>query len=141
MKFKIPTEGGDEEINMAPMIDMVFLLLIFFMVASHLTALERIPVELPVADKAKVPEEARDRQLITVLAQEDGGASYFMNLQTMDIKELSAEIARLYEADENLRIYLRAGRQVRHKHIKAVMEACAEAGIADIIFGTYESGN
>jgi len=30
---------------------------------------------------------------------------------------------------------------VRHKHIKAVMEACAEAGIADIIFATFESGN
>ncbi len=75
MKFRIPTEGGDDEINMAPMIDMVFLLLIFFMVASHLTALERIPVSLPVADKAKVPEEARDRQLITVLPDADGGAS------------------------------------------------------------------
>jgi biopolymer transport protein ExbD len=64
-----------------------------------------------------------------------------MSLQQMDIKGLSAEITRLYEADENLRIYLRADRRVRHKHIKAVMEACAEAGIADIIFGTFESGN
>lgn len=141
MKFRIPTEGGDDEINMAPMIDMVFLLLIFFMVASHLTALERIPVSLPVADKAKVPEEARDRQLITVLPKEDGSASYYMNLQEMDIRALGAEIVRLAAADPNLRIYLRADRQVRHKYIKEVMGACAEAGIADIIFGTYESGN
>ena len=141
MRFKIPTEGGDDEINMAPMIDMVFLLLIFFMVASHLTALERVPVLLPVADQSKVPEEARDRQLITVTAEEDGGAVYYMNLQEMDIQGLSAEITKRYEADENVRIYLRADRRVRHKHIKAVMEACAEAGIADIIFGTFESGN
>jgi len=141
MKFRIPTEGGDDEINMAPMIDMVFLLLIFFMVASHLSALERIPVSLPVADKAKVPEEARDRQLITVLPTEDGGASYFMNLQEIDIKKLGKKIARLAEADPNLRIYLRADRMVLHKNIKLVMEACAEAGISDIIFGTYESGN
>ena len=141
MKFRIPTEGGDDEINMAPMIDMVFLLLIFFMVASHLTALERVPVSLPVADKAKVPEEARDRQLITVLAGDNGEAAYYMNLQQMDIKALSAEIGKLYEADENLRIYLRADRRVKHKYIKAVMESCAEAGISDIIFGAYESGN
>lgn len=140
MRFKIPTEGGDDEINMAPMIDMVFLLLIFFMVASHLTSLERVPVSLPVADKAKVPEEARDRQLITVTAETDGSAAYYMNLQKVDIKELSAEITRRHEADENVRIYLRADRQVRHRHIKAVMEACAEAGIADIIFGAFESG-
>lgn len=141
MQFKIPTEGGDDEINMAPMIDMVFLLLIFFMVASHLTAMERIPVSLPVADKAKVPEEARDRQLITVTAEANGEAAYFMNLQKVDIKELSAAIAQQQAKDENVRIYLRADRQVRHKYIKAVMEACAEAGIADIIFGTFESGN
>lgn len=141
MKFRIPTEGGDDEINMAPMIDMVFLLLIFFMVASHLTSLERIPVALPVADKAKVPEEARDRQLISVVAEPDGSAAYYMNLQKMDIQELSERIKQQAEADPNLRIYLRADRQVRYKNIKAVMGACAEAGIADIIFGAYESGN
>lgn len=141
MKFKIPTEGGDDEINMAPMIDMVFLLLIFFMVASRLTELEHIPVALPVADKAKVPEETRNRQFITVTAESDGSTAYYMNLQKMDIKELSAKIKQQEKADPNLRIYLRADRHVRYKHVKAVMEACADAGIADIIFGAYESGN
>lgn len=141
MQFKIPTEGGDDEINMAPMIDMVFLLLIFFMVASHLTALERVPVSLPVADQAKVPEEAGGRQMITVTAEENGRVAYYMNLQKMDIKALSAEIARQQQADASVRIYLRADRQVRHRYIKAVMDACAEAGIADIIFGAYESGD
>lgn len=142
MKFRIPTEGGDEEINMAPMIDMVFLLLIFFMVASHLTSLERVPVPLPVADKAKVPEEARDRQLITILAEDETGekAHIFMNLQEVSLEEFGAEISKQYEADENIQVYLRADRRVKHKYIKAVMASCAEAGIVDIIFGTFESG-
>jgi biopolymer transport protein ExbD len=141
MQFKIPTEGGDDEINMAPMIDMVFLLLIFFMVASHLTALERVPVSLPVADQSKVPEEAGGRQMITVAVEENGRVAYYMNLQKMDIKTLSDEISRQKKSDESVRIYLRADRQVRHRYIKAVMDACAEAGIADIIFGTFESGD
>lgn len=143
MKFKIPIEGGDDEINMAPMIDMVFLLLIFFMVASHLTALERIPVMLPVATEAKVPEEARDRQMISIRAagEENEEALIFMNLQEVGLEDFTIEIANLYEADEELQIYLRADRRVRHKHIKAVMQACADVGIIDIIFGTFESGN
>lgn len=143
MKFKIPMEGGDDEINMAPMIDMVFLLLIFFMVASHLTALERIPVPLPVADEAKVPEEARDRQLVTIRAVDDSGedAEIFMNLQVVSPEEFSTAIANLFESDENLQVYLRADRRVKHKHIKAVMKSCADVGIVDIIFGTFESGN
>jgi len=143
MKFKIPVEGGDDEINMAPMIDMVFLLLIFFMVASHLSSMERIPVPLPVADKARVPEEARDRQLISILALDDTGeeAHIFMNLKQVSLEEFGTVIRGLYDADGNLQVYLRADRRVKHKHIKAVMEACAQAGIVDIIFGTFESGN
>ena len=143
MKFKIPMEGGDDEINMAPMIDMVFLLLIFFMVASHLTALERIPVLLPVADKATVPKEARDRQLVTIRAVDDSGeeAEIFMSLQVVDLETFTTAIGNLYEADENLQVYLRADRRVKHKHIKEVMAACASVGIVDIIFGTFESGN
>ena len=143
MKFKIPMEGGDDDINMAPMIDMVFLLLIFFMVASHLTALERIPVALPVADKSNVPEETRDRQLITIRSMDDSGenAEIFMNLQVVDLERFTTAIGNLYESDENLQVYLRADRRVQHKHIKEVMEACAGVGIVDIIFGTFESGN
>jgi len=143
MKFKIPMEGGDDAINMAPMIDMVFLLLIFFMVASHLTALERIPVQLPVADKAKVPEEARDRQLITIRSVDDSGdqAEIYMNLKEIDLETFTSEIGNLYEVNEDLKVYLRADERMKHKHIKEVMQACASVGIVDIIFGTFESGN
>lgn len=142
MKFKIPMEGGDEEINMAPMIDMVFLLLIFFMVASHLTTLERIPVLLPVADEAKVPKEARNRQLVTIRSVDDSGddAEIFMNLQVVDLDRFTSAIGTMYEGNENLQVYLRADRRVKHKHIKEVMNACAGVGIVDIIFGTFESG-
>jgi biopolymer transport protein ExbD len=143
MKFKIPTEGGDEEINMAPMIDMVFLLLIFFMVASHLNALERVPVPLPVAGNSRVPEEARDRQTVTIRSADDTGeqAEIFMNLQQVDIEQFSAAVSRLHEEDENAQLYLRADRRVKHKHIKAVIQVCADVGIVDIIFGTFESGD
>ena len=143
MKFKIPIEGGDDEINIAPMIDMVFLLLIFFMVASQLTSLERIKVELPVADESTVPEEARNRQLITVLPSDDDDdtAEIFMNLQIVDFERFAAAIDQLYQDDENLSVYLRADRNVKYKHVKEVMEACSNVGIVDIIFGTFESGN
>jgi biopolymer transport protein ExbD len=141
MKFKIPIEGGDDEINMAPMIDMVFLLLIFFMVASHLTALERVPVVLPVADKAVVPKATRGRQLITIRAEDalKETATIYMNLQAVDIDQFATEIKKLHDADENLQVYLRADRFVKHRFVKAVMTACAEAGVVDIIFGTFES--
>lgn len=142
MKFKIPLENHDDEINMAPMIDMVFLLLIFFMVASHLTDMERVPVLLPVADKATVPKEALSRQMVSIRSEDDSGetARIFINMQEMDLAQFEETLQQLVAQDENLRIYLRADRRVLHKHIQSVMKACAQAGIVDITFGTFESG-
>jgi biopolymer transport protein ExbD len=142
MKFKIPLDQNDDEINMAPMIDMVFLLLIFFMVASHLADLQKVPVLLPVADKATMPEETRDRQMVSILSEDESGETVkiFINMQEMDLAQFKVTLQQLVGQDENLQIYLRADRRVLHKHIQTVMKSCAEAGIVDITFGTFESG-
>jgi biopolymer transport protein ExbD len=143
MKFKIPVEGGDDEINMAPMIDMVFLLLIFFMVASQLNKMDRRPVELPVADKSKVPDIALGRQMITLESKTAEGdeVMIYMNLNEVQLEDIGPAIKKRYEENNSLKVYLRADRYVKHRHIKAVMEACTEAGIADVIIATFESGN
>lgn len=142
MKFKIPTEGGDESINMAPMIDLVFLLLIFFMAASHLTRLERIPVELPEADRARVPETAAGRQIITLMAADDSGAEMeiFMNLQKMDFEGF-VETLHSLTVEEPPVVYLRADRRLRHRHVRRVLAACGEAGIMDVVFAALEAGD
>lgn len=143
MKFKIPFGGADNELNMAPMIDMVFLLLIFFMVTSHLSSLERVPVLLPVASEAHVPKEARNRQMISLVAEGEDGRQVrvFFNLQEMGLEEFKAELLQLSNGDQAIQLYLRADRRVLHRHIRQVLEVCAEAGIVDVIFGTFESGS
>ncbi|MDF7806391.1 biopolymer transporter ExbD [Pontiellaceae bacterium B12219] len=143
MKFKIPAEGGEDEINMAPMIDMVFLLLIFFMVASHMSKMDRTPVELPVADKSTVPENARGRQLITIRSQDASGekVDILMNLKIISVEEVAPRVRKILEDDADAEVYLRADRYAKHKHVKEVMAACAEGGVANVIFGTFESGN
>jgi biopolymer transport protein ExbD len=143
MKFKIPTEGGEGTINMAPMIDMVFLLLIFFMAASHMTQLERIPVELPEADNAAVPENTGNRQVITLLAANETGseALVYMNLHEMEMEEFAAQLKAASDTQPPAPVYLRVDRRLRHRHVRAALKACAEAGIADVTFGVFESGN
>ena len=143
MKFKIPEEGGEDEINMAPMIDMVFLLLIFFMVASHMSKMDRTPVELPVANKSTVPENARGRQLLTIRSQDSTGekVDILMNLKVLQIEEITPLVRKILLENKDADIYLRADRYVKHKHVKEVMAACAEGGVVNVIFGTFESGN
>jgi len=90
-----------------------------------------------------VPEETRDRQLITIRSEDESGedVQIYMGLREMTVEEITPIVTEMYEENEDLMVYLRADRYVKHKHVKAVMGACAEAGIADIIFGTFESGN
>ena len=142
MKFRVPVEGGDDEVNMAPMIDMVFLLLIFFMVASHMAKIDRTPVELPVADKSVVPENARGRQLITIRSADTTGeeVDIIVNLKPVEIEQVAPFVRKLLAENPDAEVYLRADRYARHKHVKEVMAACAEGGIADVIFATFESG-
>lgn len=143
MKFKIPVEGGEDEVNMAPMIDMVFLLLIFFMVASHMSKMDRTPVELPVADKSTVPENARGRQLITIRSADTTGeeVDILMNLNQVEVDQIAPMVRQALENDADTKVYLRADRYAKHKHVKEVMAACAEGGVVDVIFATFESGN
>jgi biopolymer transport protein ExbD len=143
VKFKIPVEGGDDDINMAPMIDMVFLLLIFFMVASHMSKMDRTPVELPVADKSTVPENAPGRQMITIRSHDATGeeVDIIMNLQPIKVETITPYIRNLLAENKDAEVYLRADRYAKHKHVKEVMAACAEGGVVNVIFATFETGN
>ncbi len=143
MKFRIPIEGGDDDINMAPMIDMVFLLLIFFMVASHMSKMDRTPVELPVANKSIIPDTALGRQLITIRSQDATGekVDILMNLSKIEVEEIRPAVEKLLAENKDAEIYLRADRFAKHKHVKEVMAACAEGGVVNVIFATFESGN
>ena len=65
--MKIPMDTNEEaEFDMAPMIDMVFLLLIFFMMASQLSIRQNVPLEIPTASKAVVPKERPSRFVVNI---------------------------------------------------------------------------
>ena len=138
MKFVLPSGEGEEgEIPMAPMIDMVFLLLIFFMVASHFHQLERVDINVPVADQAKVPEELDGRRTITV--KEDG--VIYLGTTPVPLDEVGPAIKKEIERVPALKIYLRADRGTPHKDVREVMKRCAENGAVEILFAAYEGGD
>ena len=142
MHFKSQFDD-DEDINMAPMIDMVFLLLIFFMVASHMIKIDKTPVELPQASSSVVPEKILDRTFITIRSSDTVGeeVEFFMNLKNTTIEDIKTKISDSFLDNENISICLRADKFVRHKHIKNIMQICAEIGVSDVIFAAFEVSN
>jgi len=129
-KFKIE----DEEVQMAPMIDMVFLLLIFFIVASHFTEMELVEIEVPVASHSTLPEERGDRRTITITADE----TIYLGVNIHTLEEIGPIVEKERHQVPGLKIFLRADERLKHGIVRDVMRACAEAGAAEIIFSTYE---
>ncbi len=134
MKLEPKRADDDIEVDMSPMIDMVFLLLIFFIVASQVVD-EKPKVEIPAAAHAKVPEDTTGRLMITVTADE----RYFVGqVELPDIDALRERLGIEIEADPNLRVLIRADGNTKYKINEKVMTACAEVGATDLIYSAFE---
>lgn len=126
-------EKEEAEFAMAPMIDMVFLLLVFFMCASHLTREQKLPLDIPVADKGVVPKERPERWTVNIT--EDG--DIYSGSVPVSVEELQDLLKQKLEANPDENVYLRADADTRHEEIKKVMSAMAEVGVDNFIFGVY----
>lgn len=132
MKLQQP-ELPDEGFEMTPMIDVVFLLIIFFMVVAA-QIIKKVPVDPPVAEVAKVPEETGSRDTVSV--QLDGEVWLGMSKITLD--ELGEEIRFSNETIPGYKVYIRADADTPHEYVRDVMQVCAENGVFDVIFATYQ---
>ena len=124
--------------EMAPMIDMVFLLLIFFMCASTLPNLTKDKfVALPVADDSVIPKNKKQEAVINI--RKEGEVLWGQEMCEMaDITDYAAE---RMESDPDLKIYIRADKEVPHRFVRRAVEACAKAGAMDIQFAAYQTEN
>jgi biopolymer transport protein ExbD len=121
------------------MIDLTFLLLVFFMVASHLITVQiDRRVDPPVAKNAQVAKEASGRVVINVLAD---GSVFGQNedeLPTSEAIQDYVDQVRVSNEEKGLptRLNLRADKNVDTRDIKKVIQAAGEAGVSEVIFGS-----
>ena len=138
--MRVPTQlrSGDFGFNMTPMIDVVFLLIIFFLVSSHLAKQEaQMQLPLPVADSG---QEAAEDTLprVTVNVMSDGGL--MVSGRRVEANELLARLQqRLAEVGQDLEVRIRGDRQVDYQHVEPIMLACARSGIWNVTFAVYRS--
>ena len=132
------TRRPDDEMGfqLAPMIDMTFLLLIFFMVTTKISK-EQIKedIKLPVASSAIIPKDVSNRDIISI----DDQGRYFIGSEPTDKKSLAAYLKKRFENYPPLRLYIRADKTTPAKKIKEIMKMAADAGALDVIFGSYQS--
>lgn len=134
MKIQSKYDDADDiEIDMSPMIDMVFLLLIFFIVAS-IKIDQKVPVKIPKAAYSKVPEDTTGRLVVSVNKDDE----MFVGPMPVTLDQLKKRLEIELEADPNLRILIRSGKEVKYRTNEKIMEACAEVGANDLIYSAFE---
>lgn len=121
---------------MTPMIDIVFLLVIFFLVSSHLVRQEnQIELSLPVA--ASGEEDPMTEAPRVTISIRDDGALWIAGRPTAP-GGLADRLKRLrQERGEGLEVRIRAGRQLPYSAAEPVMRACTAAGVWNVTWAVY----
>ncbi len=118
---------------LAPMIDIVFLLLTFFIVTYQITDNEKdIEISLPAATEGKALERDNLEKVINIHA--DGIIVIDQREYTLD--ELYAKMSNLFRVNKSQPVRLRADEKTEYKHIVNVINQCSKAGIWNISFAT-----
>lgn len=138
---------AEEELkmDMSPMIDMVFLLLIFFIVVSSPMIVEQDPdVKPAVAYKAEKPVEKHGRIVINI--KEDGTFTQEKFQNTLDNDDAITEYVRtarerIEGQGHKARLHLRGDNRALFKYSRQVIKASAAAGVDHVIFSAFNFTN
>lgn len=138
MRVPLSRRRARWEFNMTPMIDIVFLLIIFFLVSSHLAKQEsQLPLPLPSADSGDTPQNSLETR-ITVNVTAGGELRLGSNVVGVDELErrLKHETTRV---GQDIEVRLRTDRSVSYRYVSPVLAACARTGIWNITFSVFRS--
>ena len=125
-------------LSLTPLIDVVFLLLIFFLVATKFAEDEReMNVRLPEASEA-MPLTSKPRELFVNIGA-DG--RYFVSAKTVTLDELQPVLKTAHVNNPGrASVIIRADQRCRWKYVVAVMNGCQKAKIRDYRVTTRKTG-
>lgn len=118
------------DVNLTPLIDVVFLLLIFFMVSTSFTKESRITLQLPEAKSESVPVE---QNMIEVVVGAQG--EYAINgrpLVNANLKTLMSAIAEVSDSNAELPFVITADKDAKHDAVIRVYDAAGRLGFTKI---------
>ena len=133
----------DEEepmVPMAPMIDIVFLLLIFFVATSIYAQLENeISITVPTAESSQTSQRG-PREIVINLTRE---GAILVNQQRLDLEDLEHRLARISELDNGQSVIIRGDQQALFGRAIDILDVCGKCGIWRVSFAAVpeETGN
>lgn len=119
--MNVPNDDSDSlpEINVIPLIDVIFAILTFFILASlFLTRSEGLPVNLPGAKTATRQNQTQSKLTVTI----DQQGKVLLDRQPVQVKELVTRVQALKRNKPELLVVINADRAVEHGQVITVMD-------------------
>lgn len=146
-KLRETTSVEEDELNvdMSPMIDMVFLLLIFFIVNATAIIVKTDPeVNPPVADQAQAQEDGRGRIVVNVYTDTDGRPKFTAEDFFVVFENEEGIHQYIKKAKETIdllgivpKLHLRGDKDTVFRHSRTVIRAAAAAQVDQVVFAVY----
>jgi biopolymer transport protein ExbD len=128
MRFSQPKrEDISLGISIAPLIDIVFLLLIFFMLTSHFEIISGIDISLP-----DISEKGPDRSADSIVLALDRTGTCYLQGEKVTLKNLHLRLKEMSE-EKKVNLMLQADKDVRHGLVVSIMDLAKDAGVTSII--------
>lgn len=125
------------EVNLTPLIDVVFLLLIFFMVTTTFDRHAKLKVSLPESS-AKTTQQQSDPLVLSI----DAKGNYFINdrqVVNQSLDTLKQALQKVIGEDYDIALVLRADANTPHQAVVRAMDAASQLGLTKLSIATVES--
>lgn len=132
-----PDRQDNIELNLTPLIDVVFLLLIFFMVSTTFEKQAKLKLQLPDATT-----EARVQDQKTVVIGIDAKGHYYINdrqVVNTSIETLKIALKKVTEGKTDIPVTLRADAKTPHQSVVTAMDAASQLGLVKLSIATLQS--
>jgi biopolymer transport protein ExbD len=132
-----PRRHEEPEINVVSLIDVVLLLVVFFMLSSRFTDEGRLRVRLPQASAVPVAKPAAEPLVVTV-TQQGGYRVNERDLINSSAQTLRAALLKEAGTNRNQRITLRADARATHQSVITAMDVIGRLGFAEVNIATVK---
>ena len=122
----------DADINLTPMLDVVFIMLIFFIVTATF-------IKQPGTDIIRPEAETRIRKpTVSVLVAINAGGEIWIDKKRVDVAAVGAIIERLHTENPKGGLVIQADRQAKYEKLKAVLDAARSVGLTEVAISTED---
>jgi len=125
----------DYTVDITPLVDVVFLMLIFFLVTTTFKISSSLKLELPSSKSHEQVEKVKE-----VVINIKASGSLFVGEEAVDDADLRRRILNASKGDPGIRVVLRADAEARHKRVVFVLDTLRQLGMNKVAIATLYEG-